>query len=52
MSGLQHTRPLITRSTTNHGLLILLAFLVVFRGGAARVMAMVPSVFASLATSS
>ncbi|MCC6336504.1 MAG: MMPL family transporter [Myxococcales bacterium] len=45
-----HLVPTLTESFGLTALLIFLTFLVVFRSGAARVMAMVPSVFAILAT--
>lgn len=46
----QHLVPTLTESFGLTAALIFLTFLVVFRSGAARVMAMVPSVFAILAT--
>ncbi len=46
----EHLVPTLTESFGLTALLIFLTFLVVFRSGAARVMAMVPSVFAILAT--
>jgi predicted RND superfamily exporter protein len=46
----EHLVPTLTESFGLTAVLIFLTFLVVFRSGAARVMAMVPSVFAILAT--
>ena len=46
----EHLVPTLTQSFGLTAALIFLTFLVVFRNGAARVMAMVPSVFAILAT--